>query len=44
MLMNKKIHELLPNSQFIVIEKAAHQSILEYPHLINPYIIEFLKA
>ncbi len=44
MLMNKKIHELLPNSQFIVIEKAAHQSILEYPYIINPYIIEFLKA
>ena len=42
--MNKKIHELLPNSQFIVIENAAHQSILEYPHIINPYIIDFLKS
>jgi len=42
-LMNKKIHELIPNSQFIVIEKAGHQSILEYPQMINNYIIEFLK-
>ena len=42
-LMNKKIHELLPNSKFIVIEKAGHQSILEYPQIINSYIIEFLK-
>ena len=43
MLMNKKIHELLPNSSFIVIKKAGHQSILEYPHIINRYIIDFLK-
>ncbi len=43
-LMNEKIHELLPNSKFIVIENAAHQSILEYPHIINPYIIDFLKS
>ncbi|MBY9002636.1 MAG: alpha/beta hydrolase [Candidatus Lokiarchaeota archaeon] len=42
-LMNEKIHELLPNSKFIVIEKAAHQSILEYPHKINQHIIDFLK-
>ncbi|MFX0004343.1 MAG: alpha/beta fold hydrolase [Candidatus Hodarchaeota archaeon] len=43
-LMNQKIHELLPNSEFIVIENAAHQSILEYPHIINQYIIKFLKS
>ncbi|MFX1390904.1 MAG: alpha/beta fold hydrolase [Promethearchaeota archaeon] len=43
MLMNKKIHELMPNSKFIVIEKAGHQSILEYPHIINSHIIQFLK-
>jgi len=42
-LMNEKIHELLPNSEFIVIENAGHQSILEYPHQINPHIIDFLK-
>ncbi|MFX1573367.1 MAG: alpha/beta fold hydrolase [Promethearchaeota archaeon] len=42
-LLNRKIHELLPNSKFIVIKKAGHQSILEYPQLINSYIIEFLK-
>jgi proline-specific peptidase len=43
-LMNQKIHELLPNSEFIVIENAAHQSILEYPNIINQHIIKFLKA
>lgn len=42
-LMNEKIHELLPNSKFIVIENAGHQSILEYPHIINQKIINFLK-
>ncbi|TFG08619.1 MAG: alpha/beta hydrolase [Promethearchaeota archaeon] len=40
---NKKIHKLIPNSRFIVIEKAAHQSILEKPHEINKIIIEFLS-
>jgi proline-specific peptidase len=44
MLMNKKIHEQLPNSKFIVIENAGHQSILEYPQIINSHIIEFLKS
>ncbi|MFX1240731.1 MAG: alpha/beta fold hydrolase [Promethearchaeota archaeon] len=44
MLMNKKIHDLLPNSKFVVIENAGHQSILEYPNLINSYIIDFLKS
>ncbi|MFX1312102.1 MAG: alpha/beta fold hydrolase [Promethearchaeota archaeon] len=44
MIMNKKIHELLPNSKFIVIENAGHQSILEYPQIINQYIIDFLKS
>jgi pimeloyl-ACP methyl ester carboxylesterase len=43
-LMNQKIHDLLPNSYFFVIENAAHQSILEYPHIINSKIIEFLKT
>jgi proline-specific peptidase len=42
-LMNEKIHELLPNSEFIVIKNAGHQSILEYPHQINSHIINFLK-
>ena len=41
--MNEKIHDLLPNSRFIVVEKAAHQSILECPQIINQHIIEFLK-
>lgn len=40
---NKKIHELIPNSEFIIIKKAAHQSILEKPHEINKIIIDFLN-
>jgi len=42
--MCEKIHELLPNSKLIVIENAGHQSILEYPKIINQHIIEFLKS
>jgi len=41
--VNKKIHELIPNSEFIVIKKAAHQSILEKAPEINKIIIDFLK-
>lgn len=41
--VNKKIHELIPNSQFIIIKKAAHQSILEKAPEINEIIINFLK-
>lgn len=43
-MMNEKIHELLPNSKFEVIENAGHQSVLEYPHKINNHIIHFLKS
>lgn len=43
-LIGEKMHELLPNSKFIVIENAGHQSILEYPHIINQHIIEFLES
>ena len=42
--MGEKMHELIPNSKFIVIEGAAHQSILERAPEINKYIIEFLLA
>jgi len=42
-IINEKMHELLPNSKLIVLENAAHQSILEYPHIINQHIIKFLK-
>ncbi|MFX0071299.1 MAG: alpha/beta fold hydrolase [Candidatus Hermodarchaeota archaeon] len=41
--MNEKIHELIPDSKFIVIKGAAHQSILEKPHEINKHIIDFLS-
>jgi proline-specific peptidase len=41
--MNEKLHELIPNSKFVVLENASHQSILEYPHEVNQYIIDFLK-
>ncbi|MHA1466523.1 MAG: alpha/beta fold hydrolase [Promethearchaeota archaeon] len=42
--MGEKIHELIPNSKFIVIEGAAHQDILERAPEINKYIIDFLLA
>ena len=42
-IINKKMHELLPKSKLIVLKNAAHQSILEYPQIINQHIIEFLK-
>jgi 3-oxoadipate enol-lactonase len=40
--MGKKMDELISNSKFIVIEDAAHQSILERAPEINQYIIDFL--
>ena len=43
-IINEKMHELLPNSKLTIIEKAAHQSLLEYPHIINQHIIKFLKS
>jgi pimeloyl-ACP methyl ester carboxylesterase len=43
-LMNEKIHELLPNSKMVVIEKAGHQSILEFAPEVNKHIIDFLKS
>ena len=42
--MGEKIHELIPNSTFIVIEGAAHQDILEKAPEINKSIIDFLLA
>jgi len=42
--MNEKTHELIPNSKLIIIEKAAHQSILEKAPEVNKFIIEFLKS
>ncbi|MBD3256153.1 MAG: alpha/beta fold hydrolase [Candidatus Lokiarchaeota archaeon] len=41
--MSEKMHELIPNSKMVIIEKAAHQSILEKPQEVNSKIIEFLK-
>jgi proline-specific peptidase len=42
--MGARIHELIPNSKFIITEGAAHQSILERAPEINKCIIEFLLA
>jgi len=41
--MGEKIHELILNSEFIVIKGAAHISILERTPEINKFIIEFLN-
>ena len=43
-LMSEKMHELIPNSKLIIIKNAGHQSPLEYPHIINQHIIDFLKS
>ncbi|TFG14394.1 MAG: alpha/beta hydrolase [Promethearchaeota archaeon] len=42
--MGEKMHELIPNSNFIVIKGAAHQSILEKAPKVNQLIIDFLKS
>ena len=42
--MGKRMYELIPNSKFIVIEGAAHQSILERAPETNQHIIDFLLA
>lgn len=43
-IMNKKTHELIPNSKLIIIEKVSHQSLLEKAPEINKVIIDFLKS
>lgn len=43
-LIGEKMHTLLPNSKFVVIKNAGHQSLLEYPHIINQHIIAFLEG
>ncbi|MFX1298969.1 MAG: alpha/beta fold hydrolase [Promethearchaeota archaeon] len=42
--MGEKMHELIPNSKFVVVEGAAHQSVLEKAPEVNQVIIEFLKS
>ena len=42
--MGEKMHELIPNSKFIIIEGAAHQSILEKAPKVNQVIMDFLKS
>ncbi|TKJ25025.1 MAG: hypothetical protein CEE42_08845 [Promethearchaeota archaeon Loki_b31] len=42
-MLSEKIHEKIPNSKLIVIEKAGHGSPLEKAPEINQYIIDFLK-
>ncbi len=42
--ISERMHELIPNSKLIILQNASHQSILEYPHKINQYIIDFLQS
>ncbi|MFX1321172.1 MAG: alpha/beta fold hydrolase [Promethearchaeota archaeon] len=42
--VNLQIHERIPNSKFIVIEKAGHSSYKERAPEVNKYIIDFLKS
>ncbi|MFX0057407.1 MAG: alpha/beta fold hydrolase [Candidatus Hodarchaeota archaeon] len=41
--MNELIHEKIPNSKLIILEKAGHGSPIERAPEINKYIIEFLQ-
>jgi pimeloyl-ACP methyl ester carboxylesterase len=40
----EKIHEKIPNSTLVVIEKAGHDSPLEKTPEVNQNIIEFLNS
>ena len=40
--ISRRIHDALPNSQFIAIPKAGHLSALEQPELVNEAIRRFL--
>lgn len=44
MSVNLQIHERIPNSKFIVIEKAGHSSYKEKAPEVNKHIIDFLKS
>jgi 3-oxoadipate enol-lactonase len=41
--MAKQIHENLPNSQFVLIENAAHIANIEQPEFFNQEIVKFLS-
>ncbi|MFW9784448.1 MAG: alpha/beta fold hydrolase [Candidatus Heimdallarchaeota archaeon] len=43
-LVNKKLHELLPNSILKVIKEAGHSSIFEKAPEVNQIILEFLES
>jgi len=43
-LVNRQIHELLPNSEFKIIKDAGHDSKLEKALEVNEAILEFLKG
>ena len=40
---NKKIHELIPNSKLVIVEKAGHLILYEKAQKLNNLIMEFLK-
>ena len=44
LLVNNKLHELLPNSTLKVISGAGHNSILEKAPEVNQIILEFLES
>jgi 3-oxoadipate enol-lactonase len=41
--MAKQIHENLPNSEFVLIESAAHIANIEQPAVFNQAIQKFLQ-
>jgi pimeloyl-ACP methyl ester carboxylesterase len=42
--MNELIHEKIPNSKLIILEKAGHGSPIEKAPEINKEIIEFFQS
>ncbi len=40
----RKMAEVIPDAEFHVIERAGHTSPLEKPEIVNPLLIDFLRA
>jgi len=41
---SEEMHQLLPDSQFAIIENAGHMSSLEQPSQVNPLLVNFLSS
>jgi pimeloyl-ACP methyl ester carboxylesterase len=43
-LINKRLHELLPNNRLIILPDASHRMWFEKPEECQRIVIEFLQA